>query len=705
MQKVDLETNQIEYEDTIECIHTAVCDIPVEEFEDVINDKDFEQTILQIRSSERLQEIHLDPEEKFKALKSWVAGIAEAGTDAFKLQADIDIAANLAYPIMDRLLRFIMTVDHEFIGYYLQKIEKNSWFEGSKHYGYLIASLIPILGMIARNTGDIEPENEWRYIPNQQFSYFNNYREIIDLIFLMDPPIELFTKNQKFIKFLALPEAADMSEFPKLFTHRSARVRRKVAQNPSAADFDQYRKFLDPETEKNDYVRSTALRNSAALKWLMMEEEANALIDLQNITLRYIPMVKDCRRRNGYTLNGRHIAQLNLQNMNLSYLPSSLSKLIHLNYLDLSHNQISDLKEKLTNLVNLEHLDISHNNIESPPYDLGALNKLRYLNLSYNRIYHLPEIFIDIPNLESFYINRNNLRHLPDDLFTSKNLQILDGSHNQIKFVQPSIKNLKNLKRLILQNNKIKTLPQELAEIKSLKIVNLNDNLLTQVPSFIKSGNKIEQIYLKGNKFTDRKELLKKWKGQNYQSKIESGIIYKNHRSYHDVDFIFNKIAVTGAGGCGKTSLMHRYFYGSFNPSMKITIAPEFFSEEVLIDDFYLINQFWDYAGVSRLRFIVDDNLKGTSAVLLCYDVSRFQTFKELDKWYALILKNISNPLIYLVGIKSDLTAERNISADYYSEWISNKQIDSTFECSPKSGHNVNEIFKKLKEDLITRWI
>ena len=42
MQKVDLETNQIEYEDTIECIHTAVCDIPVEEFEDVINDKDFE---------------------------------------------------------------------------------------------------------------------------------------------------------------------------------------------------------------------------------------------------------------------------------------------------------------------------------------------------------------------------------------------------------------------------------------------------------------------------------------------------------------------------------------------------------------------------------------------------------------------------------------------------------------------------------------
>ena len=43
--------------DEIECIHTAVCFIPTEEFSEVINDEQFDEEILNIRTSENLMKI------------------------------------------------------------------------------------------------------------------------------------------------------------------------------------------------------------------------------------------------------------------------------------------------------------------------------------------------------------------------------------------------------------------------------------------------------------------------------------------------------------------------------------------------------------------------------------------------------------------------------------------------------------------------
>ncbi len=95
MQKIDPATGKVLLEDALECIHAAVCDIPIKQFEEVSNDHRFEERILQIRSSEELKEIRLAPEEKFLAFQSWVAGIAEADLNAFEIQGEIDEAAQL----------------------------------------------------------------------------------------------------------------------------------------------------------------------------------------------------------------------------------------------------------------------------------------------------------------------------------------------------------------------------------------------------------------------------------------------------------------------------------------------------------------------------------------------------------------------------------------------------------------------------------
>ncbi len=155
LQKINLKTREIESEDRIDCIHTAITEISTEEFENYQNDADVQERLdkntLNIRSSERLTEINLTPEEKFASFKSWTAGIAEAGMNAFHIQDEIDKNLNLMYPISSFIFRFMAKVDSDFIPEYLMKIERDCMFEGTRHESSFIANTIPILEMVWRN--------------------------------------------------------------------------------------------------------------------------------------------------------------------------------------------------------------------------------------------------------------------------------------------------------------------------------------------------------------------------------------------------------------------------------------------------------------------------------------------------------------------------------------------------------------------------
>ncbi|MCP4760418.1 MAG: hypothetical protein GY870_01470 [archaeon] len=152
MRKYNAVTNELEIEDAIDCIHTAIADISFDEFEDIEEDPQGLEFLykksLNIRSSEALEIIDLVPEEKFKALKSWVAGIAEAGKDAFRLESDIELEGNLIYPIAGKLLQFMVRIDSDYIYEYLEKVERECRFEGELHEASLMASLMPILAML-----------------------------------------------------------------------------------------------------------------------------------------------------------------------------------------------------------------------------------------------------------------------------------------------------------------------------------------------------------------------------------------------------------------------------------------------------------------------------------------------------------------------------------------------------------------------------
>ena len=225
MQKINLETDEVEFEDSIDCINTAVTYIFTEEFEDYQNNADVQEQLykktLDIRSSENLKEINLTPEEKFNALKSWTAGIAEAGEAALSIQSTIDSVVGIWVQISSRLLSFMARIEKDYIYKILRKVERECKFDGTYHKSSIIANLLPVLWNIKNNLEELidsNPEME----PVE--------REIVSAILAMEPPHELFEKNPQLIYLLKdFPDY--LNNFHKKISQKYSEIIVKLQEN------------------------------------------------------------------------------------------------------------------------------------------------------------------------------------------------------------------------------------------------------------------------------------------------------------------------------------------------------------------------------------------------------------------------------------------------------------------------------------------
>lgn len=136
--------------DSIDCIHTAITSISAE---DLVSNNDMEaanlfENTLKIRSSENLREINLVLEEKFKAFKSWVSGIAEAGLEAIHIQREIEEYGHLMYPISNRLFKALIRVKPEFLIEYVDMLLMDCVFESKMHVNSFYANFVFVLKSI-----------------------------------------------------------------------------------------------------------------------------------------------------------------------------------------------------------------------------------------------------------------------------------------------------------------------------------------------------------------------------------------------------------------------------------------------------------------------------------------------------------------------------------------------------------------------------
>ena len=97
-------------------------------------------------------------------------------------------------------------------------------------------------------------------------------------------------------------------------------------------------------------------------------------------------------------------------------------------------------------------------------------------------------------------------------------------------------------------------------------------------------------------------------------------------------DFIF-KVLLLGNSDVGKSSLLLRYVDSVWNDAFVPTIGVDFKVKTLNINDKKIKMQIWDTAGQERFRTVVATYFRGAHGILLLYDVTNKDSFKNLENW------------------------------------------------------------------------
>ena len=124
-------------------------------------------------------------------------------------------------------------------------------------------------------------------------------------------------------------------------------------------------------------------------------------------------------------------------------------------------------------------------------------------------------------------------------------------------------------------------------------------------------------------------------------------------------------IIVLGDGAVGKTSLLKMYAEGKFTESHMATLGLDYvskaFTPEGAPNEMQV--KIWDTAGQERFRTLTHAFYKQANGVVVAFDVTNEDTFKNVRKWMESIYEHADQNICkVMVGNKIDLEDERKIS-------------------------------------------
>ena len=174
-----------------------------------------------------------------------------------------------------------------------------------------------------------------------------------------------------------------------------------------------------------------------------------------------------------------------------------------------------------------------------------------------------------------------------------------------------------------------------------------------------------------------------------------------NNNSSNDIsyDYLF-KIALIGDSATGKTSILLRFVDDFFTEDTKSTIGIDFkFVSLELEPNIYGKMQIWDTCGSERFKSLTTSFIKSCKAFILVFDLTRQNTFKNIEQWIKTINENTSPQYMILIGNKNDLVKERQVNKESVINYCKEK-LFNYMEISAKNNNNIEKMFKEVAYQL-----
>jgi Ras-related protein Rab-6A len=82
------------------------------------------------------------------------------------------------------------------------------------------------------------------------------------------------------------------------------------------------------------------------------------------------------------------------------------------------------------------------------------------------------------------------------------------------------------------------------------------------------------------------------------------------------------KLVFLGDQGVGKTSIITRFMYDTFDKNYQATIGIDFLSKTMYLEDRTVRLQLWDTAGQERFRSLIPSYIRDSSVAVVVYDIT-----------------------------------------------------------------------------------
>ena len=165
------------------------------------------------------------------------------------------------------------------------------------------------------------------------------------------------------------------------------------------------------------------------------------------------------------------------------------------------------------------------------------------------------------------------------------------------------------------------------------------------------------------------------------------------------------KLCIFGDDGVGKTTLIHRYATKVFDEDIKMTVGADFYEKDLEIDGKKIIIRIWVFGGEQRFKVLLPSFAKGADGGIFMFDITRYTSVKNIDDWLSIFEKNVREKEIHIpiimVGGKLDLQEKRSVETEDAVELSEKYNLQGYFECSPKIGVNVEEIFEYITRKMM----
>jgi internalin A len=378
-------------------------------------------------------------------------------------------------------------------------------------------------------------------------------------------------------------------------------------------------------------------------------------LDLSNNQLTSLP--EEIRRLTNLT-------SLDLSFNQLTSVPAEITRLTNLTSLELSDNQLTSVPAEITHLTNLTRLDVGGNELTSVPAEIKRLTNLTRLDLSRNQLTMVPAEIAQLTNLISLDLWDNQLTMVPAEITRLTNLTSLDIWGNELTSVPADLTRLTNLTHLYLGRNKLKSLLADLTRLTNLTRLDLSDNQLTSPPTEITYLTKLTFLNLSGNPLPLSPETLNN--PEDVKAIFAALAALETGERLNEA-----KLLVVGDGNVGKSSVVERLIYDTFNPNKQTTLGVEINDEmqilqsEVKGKDEPIRLNIWDFGGQEIQHSTHQFFLTTRSLYLLVVDARKGDQLSNIEYWLKLIESFAGDsPIIIVINQIDQLKGQRPLNLD-----------------------------------------